>query len=161
MKQLFKIILLAIVFGALAGSLSAFIILNLQTQNQEDLIKDFYLTENAVHVSPHGIRKAMDKGDQSFILVDLRSQEEYEEEHITGAVSIPAYKNRDTSAYDDVERIVREFEFCCVTDNGCKKRVNRRVEMKIHSGDWLFEIRSNAQSTGSYFENSYLISLSP
>src|SRR3989338_4474269 len=110
MKQSFKIIILAIVFGALAGALSTFILLNFQTPSQEDLIKDFYLNENAVHVSPHSIRKAMDKGDSSFILVDLRSQEEYEEEHIIGAVSIPAYKDPDTSAYGDVERIVNSFK---------------------------------------------------
>ena len=110
MKQSFKIIILAIVFGALAGILSAFIFLNFQTPSQENLIKDFYLTENAVHVSPHGIRKSMDKGENSFILVDLRSQEEYEREHIIGAVNVPAYKDPDTSAYGDVERIVNSFK---------------------------------------------------
>ena len=110
MKQSFKIIILAIVFGALAGILSAFIVLNFQTPSQENLIKDFYLTENAVHVSPHGIRKSMDKGENSFILVDLRSQEEYEREHIIGAVNVPAYKDPDTSAYGDVERIVNSFK---------------------------------------------------
>src|SRR3989338_8465778 len=110
MKQSFKIIILAIVFGALAGALSTFILLNFQTPSQEDLIKDFYLNENAVHVSPHSIRKAMDKGDNSFILVDLRSQEEYEQEHIIGAVSVPAYKDPDTSAYGDLGRITNSFK---------------------------------------------------
>ena len=110
MKQSVKIIILAIVFGALAGVISTFIILNINTPNQEDLAKDFYLTENAVYVSPHGIRKAMDKGDQSFILVDLRSQEEYEAEHIIGAVNIPAYKDKDHSDYGAVERIVSSFK---------------------------------------------------
>ncbi len=51
----------------------------------------------------------MDKGDMNFILVDLRSQEEYEKEHIIGAISIPAYKDRDTSDYGAVDRIVGEF----------------------------------------------------
>lgn len=110
MKTPFKIIFIAIVFGALAGALSTLIVLNLQTPSQDDLIKDFYLTENAVHVSPHSIRKAMDKGDASFILVDLRSQEEYEREHIVGAVNIPAYKSPDTPAYDDTERILNSFK---------------------------------------------------
>ena len=110
MKHSFKIIFLAIVFGALAGALSTFVILDFQIPDQEDLIKDFYLTENAVHVSPHGIRKAMDKGDNSFILVDLRSQEEYEEEHIISAVNIPAYKDRDNSDYGAIERIVSSFK---------------------------------------------------
>src|SRR3989338_6230167 len=112
MKQSLKIVILAIVFGALAGALSTFVILNLQISNQEDLIKDFYLTENAVHVSPHSIRKAMDKGDDSFILVDLRSQEEYEEEHIIWAVNIPAYKDRDNSDYGAIERIVISVLIC-------------------------------------------------
>ena len=51
----------------------------------------------------------MDKGDNSFVLVDLRSQEEYEKEHIISAINIPAYKNKETSAYDETERIVNEF----------------------------------------------------
>ena len=100
---------MATIFGALSGVLSTVAVLNLQSQDQEDLIKEFYLTENAVHVSPHSLRKAMDKDDSSFVLVDLRSQEEYEQEHIVGAVSIPAYKDPDTSAYSDVERIVNSF----------------------------------------------------
>ncbi|MEM4369161.1 MAG: rhodanese-like domain-containing protein [Candidatus Woesearchaeota archaeon] len=110
MKSSLKIIILAIVFGSLAGILSTFLVLNLQTPTQEDLIKDFYLTENAVHVSPHSIRKAMDKGDDNFILVDLRSQEEYEKGHIVGAVSIPANKDPNTPAYVDVKRIVSSFK---------------------------------------------------
>ncbi|HDL75048.1 MAG TPA: rhodanese-like domain-containing protein [bacterium] len=102
-----KTIILAIIFGSLAGALTTYIVLNSKSSN--DIIKDFYLTENVVRVSPHHIRKAMDKGDDNFILVDLRSQEEYENEHIVGAISIPAYKDPNTSAYSDVERIVKAF----------------------------------------------------
>lgn len=51
----------------------------------------------------------MDKGVNDYVLVDLRSSEEYEKEHIIGAVNIPAYKDKHTSAYGDVERIVSEF----------------------------------------------------
>ncbi len=103
------VIALAIIFGSVFGALTSLLILNLQVPSEEDLIRDFYLTENAVSVSPHHIRKALDKGDESFILVDLRSQEEYEHEHIVGAINIPAYKNPSTSDYGDVERIVIEF----------------------------------------------------
>ncbi len=77
--------------------------------SEEDLIKDYYKTEVAVHVSPHHLRKAMTKGDDSFILVDLRSAEEYEREHVKGAINIPAYKSPDKSAYGDVDRIVNAF----------------------------------------------------
>ena len=108
MNLLIKAVMLSIIFGALAGGIAALTVMNLRN-GQNELIKSFYLTENAVHVSPHSIRKAMDKWDNNFILVDLRSQKEYEKEHIIGAINIPAYKDPDTSAYGDVDRIVGEF----------------------------------------------------
>lgn len=103
------LVLILIVAGVVAGSVATFGLVNMQQPTEEQLIRDFYLTENAVHVSPHSIRKAIAKGDDSFVLVDLRSQQEYEKEHIIGAISIPAYSDPDTSAYGDVERIVNEF----------------------------------------------------
>jgi len=105
----FKILILAVILGALAGALASTAILNIYEPNKEDLMRDFYLAENYIHVSPHTVRKDMDQGNNSFILVDLRSQEEYGEEHIIGAVNIPAYRNPDTSAYEDVDRIVAMF----------------------------------------------------
>lgn len=73
------------------------------------LIKHFYAVENAVHVSPHWLRKQIDKWDTWFILVDLRSEQEYLQDHIIGAINVPAYKDPDTSAYDDKERILWAF----------------------------------------------------
>ena len=111
LKKPVHLFFVSAVVAVLAGVAATLITLAVveRTQTNQERIKDFYLTETAVHVSPHHIRKAMDKGDSSFILVDLRSQEEYEREHIVGAISIPAYKDPDTSAYGDVERIVGEF----------------------------------------------------
>jgi rhodanese-related sulfurtransferase len=110
-----KVVFIAAIIGALVGSFTTSTLLTKQapvTQkpNQDEMIKDYYLTETAVHVSPHGLRRKMDKGDKSFILVDLRSAQEYEKEHIIGAVNIPAYKDPDTSAYEEVDRIVSEFK---------------------------------------------------
>lgn len=104
-----KAIILSILFGILSGAVTTIIIQKIN-HNENNLIKEFYSIENAVHVSPHSIRKSMDKGENTFILVDLRSSEEYEKEHIIGAVNIPAYKDPDTSAYGDVERIVNSFK---------------------------------------------------
>ena len=81
-----------------------------ESVTDENPIAEFYRIENAVSVSPHGLRGKMDKGDQSYVLVDLRSQEEYVEEHVVGAINIPAYSDRYTSAYDEVDRIVGSFE---------------------------------------------------
>ncbi len=110
MKSHSNIIILAVVFGIVVGSLVTVALFNVQERSQNEIVRDFYITENAVHVSPHSIRKSMDNGYDSFILVDLRSQEEYEREHIVGAVSIPAYSDPNTSAYGDVERIVNSFK---------------------------------------------------
>jgi len=108
-KSVIIILILVIVLGGIVGSLTTLAVLKSQTPTQEELIRDFYLTETAVLISPHHIRKAMDKGDKSFVLVDLRSEEEYIEEHIIGAINIPAYKDRDNSDYGAVDRIVNSF----------------------------------------------------
>lgn len=102
-------ILLALISGALAGSVASVIAVQVIPPSQESLIRDFYAVENAVHVSPHGIRKSIQEGKQDFILVDLRSAEEYEKEHIVGAINIPAYRDKDHSDYGAVDRIVNEF----------------------------------------------------
>lgn len=78
--------------------------------SKEKLIAEFYAIENAVHVSPHGLRKSMDDGKLQYTVVDLRSKQEYEKEHVIGSINIPAYSDPDTSAYGDVDRIVNEFK---------------------------------------------------
>jgi len=99
--------IIPLVLGFIGGLLA----INLQSKapTNEERINDFYQTETAVHVSPHHIRKAIAKNDDSFILVDLRSQEEYEKEHVVGAINIPAYKDPNTSDYTAVDRITGEF----------------------------------------------------
>ncbi len=104
-----RVVLFSVVLGAVIGAAAAVFIQNIMPPDENTLIRDFYLTENAVHVSPHSIRKEIGFGPASFVLVDLRSQEEYEKEHIIGAINIPAYKDKDTSDYGAVERIVGGF----------------------------------------------------
>lgn len=112
MNQFIKIIVVSAVIGAVVGSGATFALQSFQKPQKptkDELIKEFYLVENAAHVSPHGLRRHMDKGDQNFIVVDLRSPLEYEREHIIGAVNIPAYTDPNTSAYKEVDRIVGQF----------------------------------------------------
>lgn len=106
-KQFIGIILLNFIISA---SLGIVLYKNLNVQpTKNELIYDFYKIENAVYVSPHGLRKSMDAGKLDYTIVDLRSRQEYENEHIIGAINIPAYSDPDTSAYDEVDRIVGEF----------------------------------------------------
>ena len=93
MNQSIKIIVISAIIGAVVGSGAVFTLQSFQKPHkpsEKELIKEFYLAENAAHVSPHGLRRKMDKGDQNYVLVDTRSPQEYEREHIIGAVSIPA-----------------------------------------------------------------------
>lgn len=109
MQSYIKTVGLSVAFGVLLGVSVVLLSEQYAKPDKNDFIAEYYRVENAVHVSPHGLRKLMDKGDQSFILVDLRSAEEYEKAHIVGAVNIPAYSDPDTSAYDEKERIVNQF----------------------------------------------------
>lgn len=108
MRRTFSIFVVAVLLGALSGAITSYVILA-SLNSEENLIEEFYLTETAVYVSPHSLRVRMDKGINDYILVDLRSQEEYEEGHIIGAINIPAYRDRYTTAYDDKDRIISEF----------------------------------------------------
>jgi len=109
MNQQLKIIIISAIIAALVGGGSAFFIQKLQKPSRENLIKEFYDIENAVHASAHGARIQLDKGGGNFILVDLRSPQEYEREHIISAVNIPAYTDPNTSAYEEKDRIIKQF----------------------------------------------------
>lgn len=110
MTEYIKVMILAVVFGAIAGGGVTYFLERQRITDSDKLIKEFYAVENAVHVSPHSLRTAMSRGEaDNFVLVDLRSQEEYEHEHIVGAINIPAYSNPNKSAYGDRERIVNAF----------------------------------------------------
>ncbi len=112
-QQIIWLVVLSAIAGSVFGAMISFAILN--SENSENaLIKEFYLTENAVHVSPHSLRLKMDKGDTDFILVDVRSQEEYEKEHVVGAINIPAYASPNLSIKlgadkKETERIIKQF----------------------------------------------------
>ncbi|MBU2052146.1 rhodanese-like domain-containing protein [Patescibacteria group bacterium] len=111
LKPITQTIILSALVGAVFATAAVLTINKIQPPTEEDLIKDFYFTENAVHVSPHGLRKQMSKGQtDNYVLVDLRSPEEYEKEHIVTAINIPAYKDANTSAYGERDRIINSFQ---------------------------------------------------
>lgn len=107
--------MIIVILSALTAVLTGFVSQRFYRPSNEELIKGFYLTENAVHVSPHTVRKKMDKGENDFVLVDLRSSQEYEKEHVVGAINIPTYKDPNNSISIEVEkeekkRIIEEFK---------------------------------------------------
>ena len=113
-KSTVGIILLSAITGAVIASLITSNLINTKKPTTQDLIKDFYQIENAVHISPHSLRKKMDAGETNYILVDVRSPQEYEKEHIIGAINIPAYKDPNTSISiesekEEKDRIINSF----------------------------------------------------
>jgi rhodanese-related sulfurtransferase len=109
MKSMSSLIIFALIAGMLGGLMGSWVLKKINRPSDQERIAEFYRTETAVMVSPHHLRKQIAKGYLNAILVDVRSQEEYEREHVVGAVNIPAYKDANTSAYGDVERIVNSF----------------------------------------------------
>ncbi len=109
-----KIVIISSIISAIVGSGLTFFLLQYQKNDPKRLISEFYQIENAVHVSPHTIRKRMDKGETNYTLVDLRSPQEYEKEHVVTAINIPAYKDPNNSISLDKEteekkRIINSF----------------------------------------------------
>lgn len=56
----------------------------------QNLMRHFYASEMATVVSPVTVKKYIDDKSDKYVLVDLRSQGEYEKEHVKTAVNIPA-----------------------------------------------------------------------
>ncbi len=53
-------------------------------------IANTYEDEMVTFVSPTTVKKYIDQKNKNYILVDLRSKQEYDTEHITTAINIPA-----------------------------------------------------------------------
>ncbi len=87
MTETLKGLLIGTIVGAV-GMAGAFHLVMPSEPTVTELQAEFYAEEAATHVSPHSIRERMDKGDDSFILVDVRAVEDYEREHIIGAINI-------------------------------------------------------------------------
>jgi rhodanese-related sulfurtransferase len=108
-REFFRYIIILFI-GLLGGFLGSLLFDYYKSNKKEMLIKEYYELENAVLVSPHSLRKKIDSGENDFVLVDLRSEEEYNKSHIKGAVNIPAYKDKDTPDYNNKQRILEAFK---------------------------------------------------
>ena len=107
-KNFILMLVAAAIVAVIAGAIGAVYLSPMLVDNNLR-IRDYYLSESAVHISPHAVRVNMDKGKTNYLLVDLRSPQEYAAGHVIGAVNIYAYKAPSVSAYDEVDRIVGAF----------------------------------------------------
>ena len=104
---MYKSLGLGIVIGVL-GTIIGLHVCNLwesETDRQHKLIAQYYAAESATLVSPHNIRERMSHGKDNFVLVDVRTQEDYEREHIVGAINIDTGRSLDV-VLSDFEELV-------------------------------------------------------
>lgn len=81
------------------------------SESDEDLMAEYYQVENLVSVSPYDIKTALQRGtSDEYVLVDMRTPEEYEAGHITGAINIPNYLPSDATGESSENRIVAAYE---------------------------------------------------
>ena len=86
-----QIIVLLAVFSLLFGFVGAWAYsLTQGTQTNENLVFEYYQSENAVSVSPTDFIREMQNGRTPGLAVDLRSAAEYEKAHLASSVNIPA-----------------------------------------------------------------------
>ncbi len=52
-------------------------------------LKRYFAAKLAAELGPHNVKRLMDLRDDSFVLVDVRSEEGFRQGHIPGALSIP------------------------------------------------------------------------
>lgn len=105
-----KTIIKILILNILVSSLVTYAGISIYKNNQppKDYFKEYYDTENAVAVSPATLRKLIDDQDKNFVLVDLRSSNEYNSEHIIGAINIPAVNLDETGIVAEFKKIPKD-----------------------------------------------------
>ena len=77
---------------------------------KETLIANSYAVAAAQNMDPRTLRRNLDAGNETSALVDLRSPQEYADEHIVSALNIPVFSDPHTSTLNETERIIAAFQ---------------------------------------------------
>lgn len=88
-KQIFLTMVFCVFVGCVGAIVGISVYKHLES-TPEARMRSFYEDEMATVVSPQTVKKYIDEKNKQYILVDLRSQAEYEKEHVIGAINIPA-----------------------------------------------------------------------
>ena len=82
----------------------------IESNTKADWRYDYYNSEAATLQSPHGLRLKIDSGDDTYLLVDVRRQDFYEEGHIVGAVNITTDRTEE-EVLSDFQKLADENRF--------------------------------------------------
>lgn len=124
-RTTFQVFIWSSIFGAFFGIIASQLMLNYYFNefDIEDGFRNFYDEETSVLISPHSLRKTIEKGEgYTYNIVDLRLISEYESGHIIGAVNVPVAltlsQKMDMGFVEisDEDRIVNAFRN--ITSNG-------------------------------------------
>lgn len=88
-KVLYVILGLSMIAG-LIGTLIGIAVYEKYFDKEKNVFEEYYEVENTVSMSPATLKRMIDQKDEGYILVDLRSEAEYNAEHVIGAVNVPA-----------------------------------------------------------------------
>ena len=77
-----------VLIGSLQNRITSFEEQSAISKTAAEYRSDYYNSEAATLQSPHGLRLKIDEGNDSFILVDVRRNDFYQEGHIVGALNI-------------------------------------------------------------------------
>lgn len=74
-------------------------------EKKPDIFKYFYDIENTVSLSPATLRGMIDNNDKTYVLVDLRSADEYNIDHIIGAINVPIVGMQEDAILSEFKKI--------------------------------------------------------
>ena len=138
---------IAFVFGLLGAFVFQYTSQRWQGDNAR--IRSFYEDEMATVVSPTTVKGMIDKHDESYILVDLRSKAEYDQEHILTAINIPTVSMKEdeiVSAFRnlpaDKQVIVHCYSASCTLGRRIGQLLSRHgifvKEMDVGWNEWRY-----------------------
>lgn len=148
MKSLLKYLAVVVISCLISVSATLYVVRRADNQNNTR-IANFYADEMATVVSPQTVKKYIDEKNTNYILVDLRSQAEYEKEHAITAINIPAGSMNEqqlVSAFKrlgtDKEIIVHCYSSYCTlgrqVGNALAKNGIFVKEMTIGWSEWRY-----------------------
>lgn len=113
-KNILLIVFLAISVSLLSGLFGAKLGINwYQSKNiktNDEMVKSYFNDEMAATVSPVDVRALIDKKDKNYVLVDLRSKIEYDNEHIISAINIPAASMNKDQLLTEFNKLPKDKE---------------------------------------------------
>jgi len=157
------IVILFAVIGYLLGS-------SAQSSPEESKIAAYYANSVATLVSPHSIRRSMDRGFHDYIVVDTRAASDYENGHISGALNIDSEQSVDevVTAFREIERDAKKpiLIYCYSASCMNGRKVGHKLaqsgiyvhEMTIGYNEWEFfpDTWNYPQEAGTYDIENYI-----